>query len=133
MAPTHPPFPGNLELAVMDHVWSHGPCDVKACHLAVGGRRKITSKTVQSRLERLHRKRMLRRESVSHAFVYEAALAREECGDRMAGQVVSMVVGTAAPATVLAACVDLANRAGEENLARLELLIAERRAGKERR
>jgi hypothetical protein len=51
----------------------------------------------------------------------------------MAEHVVSTVVGTAAPATVLAAFVDLADRAGEENLSRLERLIAERRASKERR
>ena len=120
-------------MAVMDHVWSSGACDVKACHLAVGGRRRITSNTVQSTLERLFRKGLLRREKVSHAFVYEAALTREEYGSRMAEHVVSTVVGAAAPATVLAAFVDLADRAGEENLARLERLIAERRASKERR
>ena len=133
MTPTRPPFLGDLELAVMDHVWSHGACDVKACHLAVGGRRKITHNTTQSTLERLFRKGLLRREKVSHAFVYEAALSREEYGARMAEHVLSTVVGSAAPATVLAAFVDLADRAGEESLSRLERLIAERRASRERR
>jgi predicted transcriptional regulator len=133
MTPTRPPFLGDLELAVMDRVWSHGACDVKACHLAVGGRRKITHNTTQSTLERLFRKGLLRREKVSHAFVYEAALSREEYGARMAEHVLSTVVGSAAPATVLAAFVDLADRAGEESLTRLERLIAERRASRERR
>jgi len=133
MTPTRPPFLGDLELAVMDHVWSRGPCDVKACHLAVGGRRKITHNTVQSTLERLFRKGLLRRVKVSHAFVYEAAQSREGYGAQVAEHVVSTVVGNAAPETVLAAFVDLADRAGEENLARLERLIAERRASKERR
>jgi predicted transcriptional regulator len=133
MAPTRPPFLGDLELAVMDHVWSRGPSDVKACHRAIGARRGITHNTVQSTMERLFRKGLLERQKVSHAYVYQAALAREEYGARVAELVVSSVVGRAAPAAVLAAFVDLAERAGEESLARLERLIAERRADRERR
>ncbi len=129
-----PRFPvlGDLELAVMNHVWSAGPCDVKACHRAIGARRHITLNTVQSTMERLYRKQMLARTKVSHAYVYEPTLSREEFGARMAERVVAAVVGTAAPGTVLAAFVDIAERAGEESLARLERMIAERRAERSR-
>ena len=133
MPAPRPQLLGDLELAVMGHVWAAGPVDVKACHAAVGERRRITHNTIQSTMERLFRKGLLRREKVSHAFVYEAAVSREVYGARVAEHVVSAVVGRDAPATVLAAFVDLADRAGEEQLARLERLVAERRAGRDRR
>lgn len=113
----------------MDHLWSGGPQDVKACHGAVGRRRRITLNTVQSTMERLYRKGLLRREKVSHAYVYEAALTREAFGAQLASEVVASVVGSAAPASVLAAFVDVAERVGEDGLARMEQLIAARRAG----
>jgi predicted transcriptional regulator len=132
MAPARPALLGDLERTVMDHLWSSGPQDVKACHQAVGRRRRITLNTVQSTMERLSRKGLLRREKVSHAYVYEPALTREAYGARLAREVVASVVGAEAPATVLAAFVDLADRAGEESLARMERLIAAKRAGQRR-
>jgi predicted transcriptional regulator len=94
---------------------------------------RITLDTVQSTLERLFRKGLLAREKMSHAYVYSAALSRAEYGARLGHDVVTTFAGSATPATVLSAFVDLAERTGEDGLARLERLIAERRAsGKER-
>ena len=118
---------GDLEQAVMDRLWTGGPQDVKACHLAIGRRRKITLNTIQSTMERLYRKGLLRRDKVSHAYVYEAALSREGYGALLAREVVAAAVGSAAPASLLAAFVDLTERAGEDSLARMEQLIASRR------
>jgi predicted transcriptional regulator len=117
---TMPPLArlGDLETAVLEHVWTRGPCDVKAVHRTLGSRRGITLNTVQSTMERLFRKGLLSREKVSHAYVYSPRHTREE--------VVSRVLkGEAIP--VLEAFVDLAARTDEANLDRLELLIAERR------
>src|SRR6266545_4001116 len=93
---------GDLETAVLEHVWAAGPCDVKAVHRTLGSRRGITLNTVQSTMERLFRKGLLVREKVSHAYVYSPRHTRE-------------------------AFVDLAARTDEANLDRLERLIAERR------
>jgi predicted transcriptional regulator len=128
MALQHSFLLGDLELAVMDHLWSAGPLDVKACHLAIGKRRRITLNTVQSTMERLFRKGLLRRDKVSHAYVYESVLSREAFGAQLAQEVVAAAVGQAAPASLLAAFVDLADRAGDDALARMEQLIAARRA-----
>lgn len=113
----------------MDHLWSTGPQDVKACHQSIGRRRRITLNTVQSTMERLSRKGLLRRAKVSHAYVYEPVLTREAYCARLAQDVIASVVGAEAPVTVLAAFVDLVERAGEESLARMERLIAAKRAG----
>jgi predicted transcriptional regulator len=133
MADRRVPYLGDLETAVMEHIWKQGPSDVKAAHRAIGVRRRITHNTVQSTMERLFRKGLLAREKVSHAYVYSAALSRAEYGARLVHDVVTTVAGTASPTTVLSAFVDLAERTGEDGLLRLERLIAERRAsGKER-
>jgi predicted transcriptional regulator len=123
-----PPLPrlGDLETAVLEHVWANGPCDVKAVHRSLGARRGITLNTVQSAMERLFRKGLLAREKVSHAYVYSPRQTREQLGARVVEEAVSrLLAGEAIP--VLAAFVDLAARTDEANLDRLERLIAEKR------
>ena len=118
---------GDLERAVMTHLWEHGAADVKAVHLAITRARRITPNTVQSAMERLYRKGHLAREKVSHAYVYTPRLSREAFGAQIMGDVVrDMLGGTLAP--VLAAFVDLTARTGDAELARLERLVAARRA-----
>lgn len=123
---------GELEVSVMQHVWTEGPVDVKAVHRAVGMKRGISLNTVQSTMERLHRKGLLDREKVSHAYVYSAHLSREEYGSRAVEDVLSgLMAGDTEP--MMSAFVDFAARTGEETLARLERLIRERRAAASRK
>jgi predicted transcriptional regulator len=125
---TTPPLArlGDLETAILEHVWAHGACDVKSVHRTLGSRRGITLNTVQSTMERLFRKKLLSREKVSHAYVYAPRHTREELGARMVEEVVSRLLkGEAFPA--LEAFVDLAIRTDEANLDRLQQLIAARR------
>jgi predicted transcriptional regulator len=125
---TMPPLArlGELESAVLEHLWSRGPSDVKAVHRTLGSRRGITLNTVQSTMERLFRKGLLAREKVSHAYVYSPRHTREELGALVVEEVVSRLLkGETAP--VLQAFVDLAARTDEGNLDRLERLIAARR------
>ncbi len=117
---------GDLERAVLSFLWSHGPADVKAVHRAVGARRDITLNTVQSTMERLYRKDLLSREKVSHAFVYSTAVTREELGAALVHDAVRNVLGSDTE-PMLSAFVDLTARSGDDALARLEELIAERR------
>ena len=119
------PLLGELELAVMDFLWKHGPGDVRALHESIGARRNITSNTVQSTLKRLHDKGLAHREKVSHAYIYSAACTRAEFHARALGQVVGELKAGDADA-VLAAFVDIAERAGAEQLERLEALVAAR-------
>ena len=56
--PTRPPLLGDLETAVLEHLWAAEPADVKAVHGAIGKKRRITLNTVQSTMERLHREGM---------------------------------------------------------------------------
>jgi predicted transcriptional regulator len=119
------PLLGELELAVMDFLWSRGKGDVREAHQAVGKHRHITSNTVQSTLKRLHDKGLAHRTKVSHAFVYSPACTRAEFHSRVLDQVVGGLMAGQADA-VLAAFVDLAEAAGPQQLERLEALVVAR-------
>ena len=121
------PYLGELELAVLKELWAQGACDTKTVHRRIGDRRGISVNTVQSTLERLYRKDLLSRKKVSHAYVYAPSVRREQLMERLIEDVVeTFSAGRSAP--MLAAFVDLAAKVDEENLARLERLIAQRRA-----
>jgi predicted transcriptional regulator len=118
---------GELETAVMNHLWSGGDGEAKAVHTALGKRRGITLSTIQSTLKRLYEKGLLQRDKVSHAHVYRAYVARDEFHRSLLGELVGDLMHGQAEA-VVSAFVDLTERAGPEHLARLEALVAERRS-----
>jgi predicted transcriptional regulator len=121
---------GELETAVMEHLWERGSGDVKSVHVALRARR-ITVNTIQSTLRRLYDKALLRRDKVSHAHVYSPRLTRQEYQRRMLIDVVGDVLRGEADAA-LAAFVDLAAEVDEAHLRTLEQLIAARlRSGEE--
>jgi predicted transcriptional regulator len=117
---------GELEKAVLEHLWSVDAADAKAVHSAVGTQRGITLSTIQSTLERLHNKGLLCRGKVSHAYVYVPKVQREELMGRIIEDVMTAFAdGKSQP--MLSAFVDFAARVDEKNLDRLERLIAARR------
>jgi predicted transcriptional regulator len=118
---------GTLEEAVLDHLWSAGESDVIGAHAAVGKQRGISINTVGSALERLHRKRLVSRAKVSHAYRYTATLARDEFRVRRLAQAAGGIRALASDG-VLAAFVDLVADTNSEALDRLEELIDARRA-----
>lgn len=111
----------------MNQLWTVGEGDAKAVHSALGKRRGITLNTIQSTLKRLFEKGLLERDKVSHAHIYRARLSREEFHRGLLGDLVGNLMHGQADA-VVAAFVDLTERAGPEHLARLEALVAERRS-----
>jgi predicted transcriptional regulator len=117
---------GELELAVLEYLWSVGEADVIATHAAVGTRRKITVNTVGSALERLFRKQLVERDKVSHAYRYRPALDAEAFAAR---RVLDAAGGvrTLTRAGLLSAFVDLLADVDEGSLDRLEALIAQKR------
>ena len=124
--PIRPPMLGELETAVMNHLWSGGEGEAKAVHDALGTRRGITLNTIQSTLKRLFEKGLLERVKVSHAHVYRPHVSREAFHRELLSELVGELIHGQADAFV-SAFVDLAERAGPQHLARLEAMVAERR------
>jgi predicted transcriptional regulator len=120
---------GDLERAVLDRLWSAGPAGVRAVHEAVGAARSISAQTVHSALERLVRKGLAERRKVGRAYEYRARVSRREWMAQGLDGLASELPGAGA-GVLLAAFVDLAERAGEERLAELERLVRSRRRRK---
>ena len=125
MRSNRPPHLGKLEWTVLGHLWSECPGDAKAVHRVIGRPRKITVNTIQSTLKRLHEKGLLSREKVSHAYLYAPRVNREDFNRRALHQVVDLVMD-GEPESMLAAFVDLTERAGSEHLERLARMVEER-------
>jgi predicted transcriptional regulator len=123
---SHLPAIGELELASLTELWRTGESDVSEVHQAVGKERGITSNTVGSALERLHRKGLVCRHKVSHAFRYRPAITADEFAARRVLEA-SGGSGALSRVGVLAAFVDLVADVDDGLLDRLEVLIAKKR------
>jgi predicted transcriptional regulator len=125
MSSPRPPFLGDLELAVMDHLWSRGGQDAKQVHRAIGRGRRITLNTIQSTLKRLFEKGLLDREKVSHAHVYSPCITRADFHRGALQEVVDRLMGGRSDA-MLSAFIGVAEQVGQEQLEQLEKLVADR-------
>lgn len=124
---------GELELAVLEHLWQAREADVAETHAAIGKRRGITPNTVGSALERLHRKNLVLRRKVSHAYRYQAALDRDAFRARKLVEAAGGVRALAGEG-LLAAFVDLVADTDAQALEQLEQLVElKRQQRKERR
>ena len=110
----------------MTHLWAGGEGDAKAVHTALGRRRGISLNTIQSTLKRLFDKGLLERTKVSHAHQYRVRISREDFHRGLIGELVANFMDGDVSG-VMAAFVDLAERAGPAHLERLEALVGERR------
>lgn len=119
---------GELERAVLDHLWETGASSPNAVQEAVGVERGTSVKTVSSALKRLFEKGLLEREKVSHSYVYSAAVSRSELQRQLIGAITDQF-GDQGGNAFLAAFVDLAEEHGPSFLERLQAMAAARLKG----
>ena len=118
---------GKLEEKVMNVLWRVGPLSVREVNQRLGDQ-SLAHTTVMTTLDRLFKKGLLSRTKDGVAYVYQAAWSRDAYQQRLVEATVSGLISQASDAEpVLAAFVDTAAELDEENLARLEALIADRR------
>ena len=117
---------GQLEIEVLEHLWESGPADGKTVHAVLVRGRRRSLNTVQSTLDRLFRKQLLRREKVSRAYVYTPAIARETLLVEAMGQIAERL-GARDSAAFMASFVKLAEQDDPDNLDRLQRLIEAQR------
>lgn len=118
---------GELEVAVLEDLWTHGSSDVKQVFARLGDSLSIVHNTVQSTMDRLYRKGYLEREKIRHAYVYAACRTREDVLQLAVSDVFERLGGER-PAPALSAFVDWTAQEGEETLRELERLVAQRLA-----
>lgn len=119
---------GELEKLVLNHLWSVGNADAKQVYDHFKRTRGGTLNTIQSTLDRLHKKGILRREKQGHAFQYSAAMEKET----FLGQLIRNVTQDFSDDHnhLLAAFVNLSAELDETHLDRLEVLIRNSREQK---
>jgi predicted transcriptional regulator len=120
------PTLGPLEHSVLEHLWRAGEADVAGAHAAVSGSSGVSVNTVGSALERLHRKGLVARHKVSHAYRYRPALTRD---DFLARRLVAGAGGirSLARSGLLASFLDVVADTDARALDELERLIAKKR------
>jgi predicted transcriptional regulator len=116
---------GDLETRVMNILWADNPLSVRDVKARLKGT-KLAYTTVMTTLDRLYRKGLLARTKNGLAFVYLPAMDRDEYHRRVVHAALAPLLAQGA-GPVMAAFVDAAAGADDDNLAELERLIAARR------
>lgn len=83
MSPSATPRLGDLERAVMEHLWSHAeaggdPLTVREVHETVGRQRELAYTTLLTVLDRLAKKGVVSRDREGRAYRYAPVGSREE-------------------------------------------------------
>lgn len=117
---------GELEKLVLQHLWKSGEADAKATHAHFERVRGGSLNTIQSTLDRLYKKGLLRREKQGHAFVYRAAVDRDAFIGKLINEI-SSEFGTSGENTLMAAFTSLSGSLDSSQLDALERLISEQR------
>ncbi len=107
-------------------LWDHHPLAVRQVCGRLGPP-KLAYTTVMTTLDRLHKKGLLARHKEGNAFVYQPAMDRAEYQRRIVEATLAPLLEQGDRA-VLAAFVGVAADIDEDNLARLEALIAAHRS-----
>lgn len=115
------PVLGDLEVAVMEALWDMPGQSAKGLHEQMGGDRGISLNTIQSTLERLHRKQLVARQKSGHAFFYSPQVCRQQ----LVAAYMQEALGRfgADPVASIAAFVESAEVLDEETLDQLEAAL----------
>lgn len=117
---------GELEKLVLNYFWQIKVADAKQVYAHFEKSRGGTLNTIQSTLDRLYKKGLLKREKTGHAFRYQAAKQRK---DFIAGLIKDTTNDFTNPDedTILAAFVSLSSGLNDRQLEQLEQLIKNHR------
>ena len=118
---------GKLEREVLEQIWQHREVSVRDVYLQFEER--IAYTTLMTTLDRLYKKRLLHRRKDGRAFLYSAAVSRDEFEHGIREDVIDSLfepgVGEIQP--VLACFVDTVSERDRELLDELERLVKEKK------
>jgi BlaI family penicillinase repressor len=92
---------GEVEQAVMDYIWSHGPSTSESCREALAATRPMKDSTIRTVLRRLEEKGYLTHEIEDRTFIYRAADARQSVAVRAVKAIIDRFCGGSAEELVL--------------------------------
>jgi predicted transcriptional regulator len=83
---------GELELDVLKVIWQRQPCTVQQVAEVLGEQRGYARTTILTVMQRLHRKKFLKRKKVAGAFNYSTTQQRSQVISRLIDQFVDKVL-----------------------------------------
>jgi predicted transcriptional regulator len=123
---------GELELAVLEALWRRGELTARQLPEALPDDLQPSLSTIQTTLERLHRKGLLRRQKRGHAYSYNPRLSRSALLGSLLGGVISRLhSGSLDP--ILSSFVEFAERIDSASLDRLDALVQQRKKMRSRK
>lgn len=117
---------GELELGVLEALWQEPHLDAKAICQRIPAIRQPSLSTVQSTLERLHRKELVSRSKNGHAYTYSPRVSRSNLLGRLMGDIIHLLHDGKLE-TILSSFVNVAADLDDKSLADLEALIARKK------
>ncbi len=118
---------GDLQAAIMEHLWSSGPSSVVQVHEALADNRKVAYTTVFTELGRLLKKGLVKKRGRHLEVRYEAAVGRSA----YLTSIMRGVLSTLTPEhreSALHGFVDAVAGTGREGLAELERVMRQKRS-----
>lgn len=118
---------GKLERQVLDETWARRETSVRDIYLTFG--ETIAYTTLMTTLDRLYKKRLLKRRKDGRAFLYSPAMSREEFEHGIREDVIDGLLGDGAAGVrpVLACIVETVSENDRELLDELERLIKQKK------
>lgn len=115
---------GELEKLILNYFWDVTQADAKQVHHYFVKQRGGSLNTIQSTLDRLYKKQLLKREKVGHAFLYSAACSRSAFIGQLIRSVTQDFVSPDED-NLLASFVSLSAELDDKQLRKLEATIRE--------
>jgi BlaI family transcriptional regulator, penicillinase repressor len=92
---------GEVEQAVMDYIWTHGPCTAEACREGLVSSRPMKDSTIRTVLRRLEEKGYLTHQVDGRTFIYTASDARQNVAVRAVKSIIDRFCGGSAEQLLL--------------------------------
>lgn len=92
---------GEVEQAVLEHVWAHGPCSAEACREALAATRPMKESTIRTVLRRLEEKGYVSHTIEGRTFIFSASQDRQNVAVRAVKSIIDRFCGGSAEELVI--------------------------------
>jgi BlaI family penicillinase repressor len=92
---------GEVEQAVLEHVWAHGPCSAEACREALAATRPMKESTIRTVLRRLEEKGYVNHTIEGRTFIFSASQDRQNVAVRAVKNIIDRFCGGSAEELVI--------------------------------
>jgi BlaI family transcriptional regulator, penicillinase repressor len=92
---------GEVEQAVMDYIWTHGPSTAESCREGLASSRPMKDSTIRTVLRRLEEKSYVIHQVEGRTFIYTASHERQNVAVRAVKSIIDRFCGGSAEKLVL--------------------------------